>query len=390
VIRKHPRAAPGLAIGGIGPTGPVSRRAMAAIALTGMLVSALVVPSTAQAAAVAPTDGSDVSVTAVISMEDADVLAGALGESRTGGVYLNPNGQTVVAVTDEAAAQSVRAAGGIPHLVKYSTATLKSMHTELDGLDPIPGSSWGVDPSTNQVSVDLDSAVSAATIARLKAVTDKFGDAVRIERISGRIQKHTASTGGEMISTQIGGSLKPECSLGFNVTNASGDKYFITAGHCTNDYETWNQTWSGEYLGNRVRSSFPGNDYGIVKYNHTTVIPYGTVHHDEQQIMWSRYAVDGEPVSRAGGVSNDMIGMVLEPNTTVTYNDGTQVFNVIKTSNCSKFGDSGGALYNGYAALGILSGGNTGDGVCNDNVSDKRSWYQPVQEVLDTYNLSVY
>jgi hypothetical protein len=50
------------------------------------------------------------------------------------------------------------------------------------------------------------------------------------------------------------------------VTNASGDRYFITAGHCTNEYENWYQAWSNEYLGNRVRSSFPGNDYGIVKY----------------------------------------------------------------------------------------------------------------------------
>jgi streptogrisin D len=74
------------------------------------------------------------------------------------------------------------------------------MHTELDGLDAIPGSSWGVDPSTNQVSVELDSAVSAANIARLKTVTDKFGDAVRIERIPGRIQKTTSSTGGEKLN----------------------------------------------------------------------------------------------------------------------------------------------------------------------------------------------
>jgi len=372
--------------------GTLPRRALAS-AIAFLSASALFIPSAAHAAhttPAAPDSTSDLHVSAGISGMNARALAKSLGPSRTGGIYYNSNGRMVIAVTDRAAAQAVRAADGVPEMVKYSTATLKAIHTELDKLAGIPGTSWGVDPSTNQVSVELDSTVSAADTARIRAVTDKFGDATRVERLKGKIEKSTSSTGGERISVAYGGKQTPYCSLGFNVMNTSGAKYFITAGHCTNMFENWYQTWSGEYLGNNVRSSYPGNDYGIVKYNNTTVQPYGTVHHDTQQIISSRAPYDGEPVSRAGGVSNDMIGQVLLVDDTVNYGPNETVYHAIKTSNCNMAGDSGGALYNGTTALGITSGGNDIHAPCSDYVSDQRSWYQPLQSVLNIYNLSVY
>jgi hypothetical protein len=63
---------------------------------------------------------------------------------------------------------------------------------------------------------------------------------------------------------------------------------------------------------------------------------------------------------------------------------------VIKTSNCGKRGDSGGPLYHGTTALGLTSGGSGGNEPCNDNVSDRRTYYQPVQNVLSYYGLHVY
>jgi streptogrisin D len=391
LVSGHLGAAPRLSIRGTGSTGSVSRRMAAAIAVTGLLMGALVAPSSAQAAPAAPDDVSDVHVAAGISGRNARALADDLGASRTGGVYLNGSRRMVVAVTDEDAASVVRQAGGEAELVKYSTTTLKSVQAELDSVGDIPGTSWGVDPSTNQVSVELDSTVDAANTAKLKAVTDRFGDAVRVERIQGKIEEDTVSTGGEMMSANIDGYQSPYCSLGFNVTNSSGDRYIVTAGHCTNAHGTWYQSWSGELLGNNVQSSFPGNDYGIIKYNHSSVVAYGTVHHNTQQISSVSLAYDTEPVSRAGGVSNDMIGEVLVYDTKVTYDDGKTVNHVIKTTNCSRRGDSGGPLFDGTLAIGILSGGNGGDQPCSDHDPiDERSFYQPLEPVLDLYNLNVY
>ncbi|MFD8119793.1 hypothetical protein ACFV3T_01460 [Streptomyces albidoflavus] len=69
-------------------------------------------------------------------------LAEEIGEERTGGVYYEGD-KLIVAVTDQAAAQSVRDAGGTPKLVTRSTAELASIHSELDELGDISNTAWG-------------------------------------------------------------------------------------------------------------------------------------------------------------------------------------------------------------------------------------------------------
>jgi streptogrisin D len=378
--------------------------ALTAFAVASLLVGALLTPSSAEAVAIDPTPTAgtedtstvpvpeaaptDVPVTSGITGAKAEALASTLGTDRTGGVYLNGDGRMVVTVTDEADAQAVRDSGGIAQVVKYSAAKLDGIHTDLDRLaTSVPGSSWGVDPATNQVSVELDSTVSAADAAKLEAVTDKYGDAVKVDRIPGTIELDTATSGGDMIDNvfENGG-----CSLGFNVAaNANGTKYFLTAGHCITSNHYWYRKSGMTYLGYNTAHSFPSNDFGIVRYDNSSIAAYGTVHNDTQQITSSRYPVDGESVSRAGGVSNDLVGQVLLVNTTVNYKQGS-VYNVIKTSNCSNFGDSGGPLYHGTVALGLLSGGSGSHAACNTNVSKYRTYYMPVQKVLSLYGLHVY
>jgi hypothetical protein len=292
-----------------------------------------------------------------------------------------------VTVTDQAAAQAVRKAGGVAQLVTYSTDALQSVQAKLDALAGIPGTSWGVDPATNQVSVELDSTVNAADTARLKAVTDTFGPAVRVDRIPGKIESTEITSGGDRIENVY---ATAHCSLGFNVTDESGARYFVTAGHCVKGTKYWYLSSSGNSLGHRIGYSFPGNDYGVVKYDNVAITPYGTVFHNRQQIASSRYPYDGEGVKRVGAYSNDMIGEVLLTNTTVTLNDGTVEKGMIKTSNCAVGGDSGGPLYDGTVGLGILSAGNGNGAACSDHVSNQRTYYQPLQEVLNVYGLYVY
>lgn len=314
--------------------------------------------------------------------------ADALGSSRTGGVYVDDSGQPVVTVTDEAAARAVRDAGGVARQVTYSAATLQSVHRALDAYAGIPGTSWGVDPSTNQVSVELDSTVGPADTAKLTAVAERFGTAVRVDRIGGKLEKAEVYTSGGDSIRNVYSSLY--CSLGFNVQTSSGNKHFVTAGHCATGTQQWYDTASGQYLGNRVRVSWPGNDYAVIDYTQNDVTAYGTVNDDTQQITGSRYPVDGESVMRAGATSNDLVGAVLLTSTTVTYSSGETVTGMIKTSLCVMGGDSGGPLYHGTVALGITSGGTDTDEACSSGVSDRRSYFQPVQEVLTVAGLSVY
>ncbi len=363
-----------------------ARRVRITAAALGLLGGALVVPQAAPAAPVA--QPADPRVAAGISVASAQSLAATLGAERTGGVYLDDSGKMVVTVTDSAGAQQVQAAGGATKLVAHSTAELQSIHTELDKLAGIPGTSWGVDPSTNRVSVELDSTVSSANAAKLKAAVTKYGDAVDIARVSGVVKKDEIYTSGGDSIRNVHSSLY--CSIGFNVQTPGGNKHFLTAGHCATGTQQWYDTASGEYLGHRVAVSWPGNDYADIDYTESDVTAYGTVNDDTRQITASSWPIDGESVSRSGATSDDLVGKVLLTSTTVTYSSGETVTGMIKTSLCGKGGDSGGPVYNGTIAIGIHSGSNTGDDPCNSGVSDKRGYHQPVQEVLNARGLQVY
>lgn len=355
-----------------------------AVVAVGMLaVTGMLAPSGASAAPVpiaAPSAG-------VMSADGAVAIADRLGEARTGGAYIDDTGRAVVTVTDPAAAETVRAAGGIARIVKHSRAHLESVTSDLDAGARIPGTSWGVDPSTNQVTVEIDSTVTGARLTRLEKVTKRFGDAVQVDRVAGKIEKSAFTSGGQGIQS---GVQTGKCSLGFNVRNSAGKRFFVTAGHCSNN--TWYKAADGTYLGTVQNRSWPGNDWAVVAYANDDVTAYGTVWENgtQRQISSSRYARDNEPVSRAGTISTDLVGKVLLTSTTVTYDDGETVTGVIKTTNCVRRGDSGGPLYSGSVALGITSGGNWLDAGCSDAISDRRGYFQPLQEVLNARSLTVF
>ncbi|WP_200307764.1 S1 family peptidase [Streptomyces adelaidensis] len=332
----------------------------------------------------------------------ARALATEIGADRTGGVYYDDAGQLVVAVTDESAARTVRAEGGTAEVVKHSAADLASVQTALDDriaeADPIPNTSWGIDPSTNQVSVKIFEGVSAADRKRLTDLVAGYGDAVRVEKYPGTLKTNAyESLGGIGIKSVDSGA---ECTLGFNVRNSSGQKYFVTAGHCADTSADlwWNREAGGIYLGKRTEwYDFGGieKDYAVIKYNeddNIDVAAYGAVRAagTEYEITDSRYPFDGESVRRAGAVSSDLVGFVLSPSETVTVS-GVVLKNMIMTTNCALGGDSGGPLWAGTDALGILSGGNTPNGEPCNSAQDKYvSVYQPVHWVLSHHGLSAF
>jgi streptogrisin D len=293
-------------------------------------------------------------------------LAGA-----SAGSYLDGSGRVVVNVTDAATAKAVTAAGAVPRFVTRSGAALAAASKNLSVRLTTPGTAFAVDPVGNQVVVTADSTVTGAKLASVRAIVAALGDAARFEQVPGTLAP--AISGGDAIYT--GGA---RCSLGFNVRSGS-TYYFLTAGHCTNIGTTW--TNGSATLGTRAGTSFPGNDYGIVRYTNTSITHPGMV--GSQDITSAGTPAVNATVYRRGSTTGTHSGRVTALNATVNYSQGT-VYGLIKTTVCAEPGDSGGSLYSGTTALGLTSGGS---GNCS---SGGITYFQPVTEPLGVYGVSVY
>ncbi|HEY0169000.1 MAG TPA: S1 family peptidase [Jatrophihabitans sp.] len=316
-----------------------------AVAVSALVTATLLIAAATQAVPSAATPASA-------------ALAAQLG-GRSAGDYQNTAGQTVVPVVDSAAAVT----------------------GALDKSARIPGTAWAIEPRTGQVVVSVDQTVTGAKLAKVTAVASRFGDAVRLERVAGSLSPKIA--GGDPIYG--GGS---GCTLGFNVRDSSNVYYFLTAGHCGNVAGTWyaNSSYT-TVLGPTAGSSFPGNDYALVKYTNAAIAHPGAVNlcnGSSQDITSAGNAYVGEPVKyascRTGFVRS---GVVTAVNATVNYAQGT-VYGLIKTNICAEGGDSGGPLFDGAKALGLLSGGS---GNCTTGGT---TYFQPVTEALAAYGVTVY
>jgi streptogrisin B len=239
----------------------------------------------------------------------------------------------------------------------------------------VAGTAWHVDKKTRTLVVTADRTVSAGEIATLrKAVGATMGEALEIERTEGRFRPY--ASGGDAIYTG-----RARCSLGFNVRKGE-EYYFLTAGHCTEAGTEWSDA-SGEELGTTSGSSFPGDDFGIVKYDSSADRPPGTV--GSRQIVDAGTPTVGQRVSRRGSTTGTHSGTVTALDATVNYGDGLVVRGMIRTTVCAEPGDSGGPLYAGTTALGLTSGGS---GDCSGGSAT--TFHQPVNEPLQQYGVQVY
>lgn len=311
-----------------------------------------------------------------LSAAAATALADSLGSAGT--YYDAATATMVVTVTTAKQAQRVRAAGATAARVTYSRADLQAALDRLNRDALIPGTAWSVDVATNQVLVITDQTVTGDRLAKLTSVTSALGARVRVESTPGVLSRYI--NGGKAI---YGGGYR--CSLGFNVRNGS-TYYFLTAGHCTNLATNWYTNSSlTKLIGTRDGTSFPTNDYGIVRYT-TNVGHAGSVSlygAGTQDITSAANAYVNESGRRSGSTTGVHSGTVTGLNATVNYVEGT-VYGLIKTNICAEGGDSGGPLFDNKIALGLTSGGN---GNCS---AGGTTYFQPVTEPLSVYNVSVY
>ena len=340
---------------------------VAAAHLTTLLKQAGLSPHQAEDRLAAESDAAEVSST----------LGTALGSSFAGAWFEPGSPDLIVATTDQAAAQRVREAGAVPRVVSLSLLTLNSVMDVLNSrADDVPDAvtGWYVDPVTNSVVVSATDPAAAEQFAAGQP-------GVRIERAAARPVLLADLRGGEGIAADIEGAV---CSIGYSVVSGS-TRYVLTAGHCTQLGGTWFGI-DGTPIGPVARSSFPGDDFGLIEvtsptYRQTSAVatPDGLL-----AITGTAPASVGASVCRSGATTGYRCGTVEAVNETVNYGRGAVVNGLTRTNICAEPGDSGGPYFRGSLALGTLSGGS---GSCFVSLFGSETFFQPIDEALSAYHV---
>jgi hypothetical protein len=157
-----------------------------------------------------------------------------------------------------------------------------------------------------------------------------------------------------------------QCTSGFvgQRTDGSNDLGLLTAGHCPDGLRYYNPDNGGEtyYLDFRAQA-FPYN--GDAQFNRSPLMMDAWFHVGAttgRPVYGVRNAIANERVCRFGKFTNaERCGTVNGKN--LTANTGTALYgNLDSMAGENNFGDSGGSVYGGHTAMGIMSGkanGNT-------------------------------
>lgn len=283
----------------------------------------------------------------------------------------------VIALSAAAAPASVP----VPAATSATFLDLPLLHTVMAVLDsrslrvPDAVTGWYVDRPSNAVVVTAtDDAAARVFTAGLPKV--------RVEHVDSRPVLMEALRGGDQISSQSGRN----CSIGFTAIKGNV-RYVITAGHCTRDGGTFYSR--GRPIGPVVASSYPDDDFGVIKVTEPPWRLSGDVGSSSSgylSVKGSTPAQVGQIVCRFGFVSGWRCGHVEAIGVTMNYGNGEVVHGLTRTSACAEGGgDSGGPFMSDKQAQGMLSGADA-ENTCR---SGGKTYFQPVQEVLDTYGLSL-
>jgi streptogrisin C len=302
------------------------------------------------------------------------------------GAWLSDDGATLsVAVTDEALAAEVSAAGATPVIVSNSLTKLQEAQLALDNIDieqpstfdsesaPTGIASYYVDVEANKFIIEA----LAASTAHAEDLAAQVG--LEASEFEVRVVEEMPSTfvnvrGGD--AYYINGSSR--CSVGFSVTGG-----FVSAGHCGTAGATAS-TSSGTTIGRFSGSVFPGSDYAYIAGTSGNTYQGlinnysgGTI-----RVTGSTQAGVGSAICRSGSTTGVFCGSVRALGATVTYSQG-RVTGLTQTNVCAEPGDSGGSFYSGTQAQGVTSGGS---GNCN---SGGTTYFQPVNPILSRYGLTL-
>ncbi len=199
----------------------------------------------------------------------------------------------------------------------------------------------------------------------------------------------SAAPAWNLVSGQEIHSGSARCVLGFNAT-AGATRYVLTAGHCTSVARSWYGV--GGYIGTSAGSSFPGNDYGLIRVESAAALSTPLVDRyssgSDVTITGAATPPVGSSVCYSSPIAGWRCGSVLGINQTVCYPEGC-IYGLIRTSICSEPGASGAPVVTNpgsgttVRAIGLVVGGS---GNCTTGGT---TWVQPISEPLAAYGLTL-
>jgi streptogrisin C len=308
------------------------------------------------------------------SSELAERAKASLGDAFGGAWIDQASGRLTVAVTRS----GLSVTGADTKVVKNSLTQLNGTKSVLDLMNaPESIASWRVDEKANSVVIEVNKNTRDAAAEQFIATAKSLNPAVTVEEVTENAKPLYDLRGGDAIYMGSGG----RCSLGFPVSGG-----YVTAGHCGTtgtSVSGYNRVAQGTFAG----SSFPGNDYAWVRTNSNwTSRPWVNRYNGTNvTVTGSQTAAVGASICRSGSTTGWRCGTVQAHNQSVRYPQGT-VSGLTRTNACAEPGDSGGSWVAGSGfsqAQGVTSGGS---GNCS---SGGTTYYQPVNEILSAYGLSL-
>ncbi|WP_245664873.1 ricin-type beta-trefoil lectin domain protein [Actinoplanes subtropicus] len=302
-------------------------------------------------------------------------LRARLGSAFAGAWIPAGASKLTVAVTNSQAEAIVRTEGATPARAHSSAADLSATRTKLDRQASKAAAAqvrgWYVDVPGNPVVVLAKPGAEAE--ARRFAQAGGAGP-VTVEPLAEQPRPMYDIRGGDQYVIN-GNTL---CSVGFAVAGG-----FVSAGHCGSAGSPtlgYNNVSQGTFAG----SSFPGNDYSWIQTNgNWTPQPWVNNYAGGNVLVaGSADAAIGSSICRSGRTTGWRCGTLLGRDETVVYAQGA-VSGLSRSDACAEPGDSGGSWISGNQAQGVTSGGT---GNCT---SGGTMWFQPVNEILGAYGLSL-
>ncbi|EMR67013.1 hypothetical protein MGN70_003419 [Eutypa lata] len=303
------------------------------------------------------------------------------------GAWIAEDGTTLnVGVTDEALAAEVTTAGATPVVMANSLSKLEQAKLALDNVDIAqPETLTTSSTETGVAAYYVDVAANKLVIEALAGSTAHAEAlAAQVGLTASEFEVKTVETMPTTFATVQGGGAyiidqSFRCSIGFSVTTG-----FVSAGHCGTPGSSVTTT-GGASLGTFSGSVFPGSaDMSYVRTVSGTTLS-GTINgygSGNLPVSGSTASSVGASICRSGSTTGVFCGTVRSLGATVNYAEG-RVTGLTQTNVCAEPGDSGGSFYSGAQAQGVTSGGS---GDCS---SGGTTYFQPVNEILSTYGLTL-
>lgn len=304
-----------------------------------------------------------------------------------GGAWL-VDGELNVAVTDEALTSDVTAAGATAIIVDTPLTKLEEAKKALDALVIDQTAGKRQEAPSAEAGIAAYYVEVAANKLVLEALADSTTQAAELAKQVGLVETEfevrTVTDMPTTFATVRGGDAyyidrSARCSVGFSVTTG-----FVSAGHCGTAGSSAT-TSAGVSLGTFSGSRFPGSgDYSYIRGSTGNTFA-GTINNyagGTIAVAGSTASATGASICRSGSTTGVHCGTVRSLGATVNYSEGS-VTGLTQTNVCAEPGDSGGSFYSGAQAQGVTSGGS------GDCTSGGITYFQPVNEILSTYGLTL-